>query len=68
MIAEAAARAREAAQQFAADSRSELGAIRQANQGVFEILPRDQAEGISEESQVAKTVRVVSTVDYSLRN
>lgn len=68
MIADATARAREAAQQFAADSRSELGAIRQANQGVFEILPRDQAEGISEESQVAKTVRVVSTVDYSLRN
>ena len=68
MIADATARAREAAQQFAADSRSELGAIRQANQGVFEILPRDQADGISEESQVAKTVRVVSTVDYSLRN
>jgi hypothetical protein len=67
MIAEATARAREAAEQFAHDSHSEIGAIRQANQGVFEILPRDQANGISEESQVVKTVRVVSTIDYLLR-
>src|SRR5256885_12958101 len=43
MIADATARAREAAEQFAHDSRSELAGIRQANQGVFEILPRDQA-------------------------
>jgi hypothetical protein len=67
MIAEATARAREAAEQFAADSRSGLAGIRRANQGVFEILPRDQAMGISEGSQVAKIVRVVSTVDYILR-
>ena len=33
----------------------------------FEILPRDQAQGISEGSQVAKIVRVVSTVEYILR-
>jgi hypothetical protein len=68
MIAEATARAREAAEQFAHDSHSEIGGIRQAYQGVFEILPRDQAPGISEESQVAKTVRVVSTIDYLLKN
>jgi hypothetical protein len=67
MIAEATARAREAAEQFAADSRTSLGGIRRANQGVFEILPRDQAPGISEESQIVKTVRVVSTVEYLLR-
>jgi len=67
MIADATARAREAAEQFAHDSHSELGSIRQANQGVFEILPRDQAQGISEESQIAKVVRVVSTIDYYLR-
>ena len=67
MIADATARAREAATQFARDSRSELGAIRQANQGVFEILPRDQAPGVSETSQIAKVVRVVSTIDYFLR-
>lgn len=68
MIAEATARAREAAEQFARDSRSQVGGIRQASQGVFEILPRDQAQGISEASQITKTVRVVSTVDYFLKN
>lgn len=67
MIAEATARAREGAEQFASDSRSRLAGIRRANQGVFEILPRDQAQGISEGSQVAKVVRVVSTVEYILR-
>jgi len=66
MIAEATARAREAAEQFARDSGSRIGGIRRANQGMFEILPRDRAQGISEEGQLAKTVRVVSTVDYSL--
>jgi hypothetical protein len=68
MIAEATAQAREAAEQFARDSHSEVGGIRQASQGIFEILPRDQAPGISEESQVDKTVRVVSTIDYLLKN
>jgi hypothetical protein len=68
MIAEATARAREAAGQFARDSRSELGGIRKANQGVFEIVARDQAPGITAENQVAKTVRVVSTVEYFLKD
>ena len=67
MIAEATARAREGAEQFARDSRSGLGGIRRASQGVFEILPRDQAPGISQESQISKTVRVVTTVEYQLR-
>jgi hypothetical protein len=66
MIAEATARAREAAEQFARDSHSALDGIDNANQGVFEILPRDQAPGISQESQVVKTVRVVTTVTYRL--
>ncbi len=67
MIAQATARAREAAAQFAADAGSDLGGIRQANQGYFEILPRDQAQGISEASQVNKTIRVVATVEYLLK-
>jgi hypothetical protein len=67
MIADATARAREGAEQFAKDSRSTLGDIRHANQGIFEILPREQAPGLSEGSQIAKTVRVVSTIDYFLR-
>ncbi|HZO17757.1 MAG TPA: SIMPL domain-containing protein [Gemmatimonadaceae bacterium] len=67
MIAEATARAREGAEQFARDARSELGGIRRANQGIFEILPRDQAPGIFEGNQILKTVRVVSTVEYLLQ-
>lgn len=66
MIAEATARAREAAEQFARDSGSRIGGIRRANQGTFEILPRDRAQGITEEGQLEKTVRVVSTIDYVL--
>ncbi|HXC24386.1 MAG TPA: pyridoxamine 5'-phosphate oxidase family protein [Gemmatimonadaceae bacterium] len=53
---------------IASDSHSEVGGIRQANQGVFEIQARDQAQGISEASQIMKTVRVVSAVDYFLRH
>jgi hypothetical protein len=68
MIAEATARAREAAEQFARDSHTQLEGIRHASQGIFEILPRDQAQGITEESQIAKVVRVVSTVEYFLKN
>lgn len=67
MIAEATGRAREAAEQFARDAQSRLRGIRQANQGVFVILARDQAPGVSEESQLMKTVRVVTTVEYFLR-
>lgn len=66
MIAEATASAREAALQFAEDSDSRLGGIRRANQGVFQILPRDNAPGIRESDQVGKTVRVVSTIEYYL--
>src|SRR6185503_18624830 len=60
MIGEATARARESAEKFARDSHSDIGGIRTANQGIFEILPRDQAQGISEASQIMKTVRVVT--------
>ena len=67
MVKEATANARAAAEQFAADSKSDLGSIRQANQGVFVILPRDQAPGVNEGGQLQKIVRVVSTVQYFLR-
>lgn len=66
MIAEATTNARAAAEQFARDSGSTLGGIRRANQGVFEILPRDKAPMLQEERQVDKTVRVVATLDYTL--
>jgi len=67
MVKEATANARAAAEQFAADSRSDLGSIRQASQGIFVILPRDQAPGVNEGAQLQKNVRVVSTVQYFLR-
>jgi hypothetical protein len=67
MVKEATANARAAAEQFAADSRSDLGSIRQASQGIFVILPRDQAPGVNEGAQLQKIVRVVSTVQYFLR-
>jgi uncharacterized protein len=67
MIAEATAQARSAAEQFAKDSGSQTGRIRRANQGVFEVQPRDRAQGITEESQIDKTLRVVSTVEYYLK-
>lgn len=68
MIAEATAEARRAAEQFAEDSGSEMGAIRRANQGVFVILARDRAPGIMEGNQLHKTVRVVSTIEYYLKD
>lgn len=68
MIAEATARAREAAIEFARDSEARLGGIRRANQGVFEILPRDPAPNVTEQNRIEKTVRVVTTVEYYLRD
>jgi hypothetical protein len=68
MIAEATKNARQAGEQFAKDSGSKLGKIRRAYQGTFEILPRDRAPGIMENIQLGKTVRVVSTVDYYLKD
>jgi hypothetical protein len=64
MIAEATTNARRAAEQFAKDSGSRILGIRRANQGLFEILPRDRVAGVSEENQIHKTIRVVTTVEY----
>ena len=65
MIAEATASARTGAEQFAKDSGTPLGPIREATQGSFQILSRDE---IGDESQSPdKKVRVVTTVRYSLR-
>jgi hypothetical protein len=67
MIAEATAEARAAAEQFARDSKSTIAGIRRANQGLFEIRARDEAQGVREEGQIDKTVRVVTTVEYLLK-
>lgn len=60
MIAEATKSAREAAEQFAEDSGSEVGGIRRARQGYFSIEDRDRL------SPHVKRVRVVTTVEYFL--
>ena len=54
------------AAQFAEDAEADLAGLRRANQGVFQILARDQTPGIMEGQQPVKTVRVVSSVEYYL--
>lgn len=66
MITEATQNAKKAAAEFAKNSDSKVGKIRRANQGIFSILPREQAEGNYEQQQINKTVRVVSTIEYWL--
>jgi hypothetical protein len=68
MLAEATRNARVSAEQFAADSGSEIAGIRRASQGLFEILARDPAPGLFEPNQMDKKVRVVSTIEYRLRD
>jgi hypothetical protein len=71
MLAEATRSARAVAQQFALDSASRLGPIRRANQGAFEILPRDSSgsqDAFLEPRSINKTIRLVSTIDYYLED
>ncbi len=65
MIAEATASARSGAEQFAKDAGAPLGPIRQATQGSFEILAREDID--TESTSLDKRVRVVATVTYQLR-
>lgn len=65
MIAEATASARSGAEQFAEDAGAPLGPIRQATQGSFEILAREDVD--NEATSLEKRVRVVATVTYQLR-
>jgi uncharacterized protein len=68
MIAQATAAARAAATQFARDAGSPLGPLGRADQGVFQILPRDAVDGVDEAGEIEKTVRVVATLRYALRD
>ncbi len=62
MIEEATANARASAEKFAKDSKSKLGKIKQASQGQFSISDRD------ENTPYIKTVRVVTSLDYFLKD
>lgn len=62
MIEEATKNAREVANKFARDSDSKVGEIRIARQGLFSINDRD------ENTPEIKIVRVVSTIDFQLKN
>jgi hypothetical protein len=62
MIEDATTNAREAAEKFALDSGSKLGKIRNASQGQFSITDRDA------NTPFIKNVRVVTTVNYYLKN
>ncbi|WMT87360.1 SIMPL domain-containing protein [Pelagibacterium sp. 26DY04] len=66
MLAEATQRAREAAEQFAAEAGAEVGTIQTANQGVFEILAAVEIPDQRPEKQMEKKVRVVTTITYFL--
>lgn len=62
MIEEATKNARAAAEKFAKDSDSSLGKIRNASQGQFSISDRDS------NTPYIKNIRVVTTVNYYLKN
>jgi len=62
MIEEATKNAREVAEKFARDSESQVGEIRMARQGLFTINDRDQ------NTPEIKIVRVVSTIDFQLKD
>ncbi|EIM1029675.1 SIMPL domain-containing protein [Campylobacter coli] len=62
MIEEATLNARNSAIKFAQDSNSNLGKIKKASQGQFSISNRDK------NTPYIKTIRVVSTIEYYLKD
>lgn len=68
MVAEATKDARRSAEQFAKDSGTGVGGIKQATQGYFDITARDgDGGGWGVSDSPFKKVRVVTTVDFYLR-
>ena len=61
MIAESLENARNAADEFAKNSRSRIGKMRTASQGYFEV------ENLDENTPQIKKIRVVTTVEYYLK-
>ena len=68
MIAQATQNAKEGAAQFAKHSGQQVGDIKYASQGVFQILSRDRTYAVPEAQQINKRVRVVSTIQFYLED
>lgn len=73
MLVAANKSARSVAEQFAKDSKSRLGSIRRANQGVFQVMGRDFSTQSNDWNSnqnalgsIDKAVRLVTTIDYFL--
>lgn len=69
MVAEATLDARKAAEQFANDSGTDVGGIKNATQGYFSVAPRDgdsAGGGYGASDTPYKKVRVVTTVNFYL--
>jgi uncharacterized protein len=70
LLAEATKNARATAQQFAADSGTQVGRIRSANQGMIQIFGsdgNDESAPYSSTSTPLKKIRVVSTFEFELQ-
>ena len=69
MVAEATKDARRSAEQFAKDSGTGVGGIKNATQGYFEVTARDgdSGGGWGVSDTPFKKVRVVTTIDFYLR-
>lgn len=69
MVAEATKDARAAAEQFANDSGTSVGGIKDATQGYFSVEARDgdTGGGWGAADSPFKKVRVVTTIDFYLR-
>lgn len=68
MLAESTKNALAAARQLANDSGTILESLVRASQGTFSILPGASYPGASEETQITKTVRVVSSFEYRVED
>lgn len=71
MLSEAIKNARQAANEFAKESKMRLGILKKANQGLFSIIDRDYSSTAdnyysSNERDIYKVVRVVVNVEYSI--
>jgi len=68
MVAQATRDARKSAEQFAKDSGTDVGSIKSATQGYFEVTARDgdASGGWGVSDTPFKKVRVVTTVEYYL--